>query len=184
MPAAYTIPMDSFLSPDFVLTAPLDKKKYSLECISGAKGTLLIFMCNHCPYVLHILPKLIKLIPEFQMQGIGVAAISSNDISRYPDDSPDKMAVLSEKWTFPYLFDEDQSVAKAYHAACTPDFVLMGKDKMTVYRGQFDNSRPGNPLPVTGSDLSRAIYHLVNELPPLVPQIPSIGCSIKWFETD
>lgn len=159
-----------------------DNKPYSLGEQSIDKGLLVIFMCNHCPYVLHIAARLSDKIRDYQQQGITVVAINSNDSSSYPDDSPDKMITLSESFgfTFPYLVDEKQDIAKIYQAACTPDFFLFNRDKKLVYRGQFDNARPGNQEPISGEDLTTAVNALLAASPVSRIQKPSMGCNIKW----
>ena len=148
-----------------------------------SKGTVIAFICNHCPYVKHINPKLVELANNYIQQGLSFIAISSNDVENYPDDSPEKMLELVRElgYPFPYLYDETQSVAKSYKAACTPDFFLFDENLELVYRGQFDDSRPGNDKPVTGRDLQAAIDRLLNGESPLEQQIPSIGCNIKWI---
>ncbi len=168
-------------APDFTLADP-EGKSYSLSDLSIDRGLLVIFMCNHCPYVIHIRPILVEKIRAYQAQGITVVAINSNDFSAYPDDNPKNMSFDSQKYgyTFPYLVDEQQEVAKIYGAACTPDFFLFDAQKKLAYRGQFDNARPGNDQPVNGADLSSAIDLLVAGKPLTVEQRPSMGCNIKW----
>lgn len=143
---------------------------------------LVIFMCNHCPFVKHILGDLVDLMPEYQAKGIAVVAINSNDVLSFPEDHPDMMARLAreKEFTFPYLYDETQDVAKAYHAACTPDFFLFDAERKLVYRGQMDDSRPGSGIPITGADLRAALDAVLKgkKVPP--EQRPSIGCNIKW----
>ena len=169
-------------APDFTLPIVtggiLNFKKYS----KNSKGTVVAFICNHCPYVKHINPVLVELANKYIQKGIGFVAISSNDAEKYPDDSPEKMieAVKQESYPFPYLYDETQEVAKNYKAACTPDFFLFDAEGKLVYRGQFDDSRPGNGKEVTGFDLKSAIEALLNGEDPVEQQIPSIGCNIKW----
>ncbi|NOR23463.1 MAG: redoxin domain-containing protein [Desulforhopalus sp.] len=168
-------------APDFTLPNPAGVH-YSLSDWSIIKGLLVIFMCNHCPYVIHIRQKLVEKIQEYQGQGITVVAINSNDFNVYPDDNPVNMALDSKThgYTFPYLVDEQQQVAKVYGAACTPDFFLFDAEQKLVYRGQFDSARPGNNEPVTGADLSSAIEQLVAGKPVFMEQRPSMGCNIKW----
>lgn len=168
-------------APDFTLPDPAGGR-YSLTDWSINKGLLVIFMCNHCPYVVHIRQKMVEKIQEYQGQGITVVAINSNDFNLYPDDSPVNMALDSKThgYTFPYLVDEQQQVAKVYGAACTPDFFLFDAEQKLVYRGQFDSARPGNNEPVTGADLSAAIAQLVTGKPVSLEQRPSMGCNIKW----
>jgi thiol-disulfide isomerase/thioredoxin len=139
-------------------------------------------MCNHCPFVKHIRSQLAQLARDYQAKGAAIVGINSNDVENYPDDAPDKMAleVKSAGYTFPYLYDKTQAVAKAYRAACTPDFFLFDKEKKLVYRGQLDNSRPGNDLPVTGADLRAALDAVLEDRAVPKEQKPSIGCNIKW----
>lgn len=157
-------------------------KIVSLADFKRAPALLVCFICNHCPYVKHIRPELAKLAREYQQRGLAVVGISSNDAAAFPDDSPAKMAeeVKSAGYTFAYLYDENQTVAKAYRAACTPDLYLFGKDRRLVYRGQFDDSRPGNGIPVTGQDLRSALDALLAGQPISQEQKPSLGCNIKW----
>jgi len=157
-------------------------KMVSLNDFGEAKAHLIIFMCNHCPFVKHILDGLVTLIKEYQAKGCIVVGINSNDVVNYPDDSPEMMARLVTKtgFTFPYLYDETQEVAKAYRAACTPDFFLFDSDKTLVYRGQMDDSRPGNGIPVTGADLTAAVDAVLEGRQVSQEQKPSIGCNIKW----
>jgi peroxiredoxin len=169
------------IAPDFTLTGP-EGKSYRLQETRIEKGLLVIFMCNHCPYVIHIRPKLVERIKEFQAKGIEVVAINSNDAANYPDDSPARMLEDAKNfgYTFPYLVDTDQAVAKAYRAACTPDLYLFNADKKLVYRGQFDNARPGNKEPVTGNDLAEAVTKMLEGKTISADQRPSMGCNIKW----
>jgi len=148
----------------------------------GAPALLVIFMCNHCPFVKHILLGLVKLVKEYQANGVAVVGINSNDVTNFPEDSPEMMAKLVKEvgFTFPYLYDETQEVAKAYQAACTPDFFLFDKERKLVYRGQMDNSRPGNNIPVTGADLRAAMDALLAGREVNPEQKPSMGCNIKW----
>jgi peroxiredoxin len=149
---------------------------------SNTPALLVIFMCNHCPYVKHIREGLAKLARDYRSRGVTVVGINSNDVASYPADSPAKMAeeAASVGYVFPYLYDETQEVAKAYRAACTPDFYLFDKDQRLVYRGQFDDSRPGNGVPVTGKDLRAALDAVLAGKPVPANQKPSIGCNIKW----
>ena len=168
-------------APDFVLP-DADGRTVSLSDFAGARGLLVVFMCNHCPFVKHIQIELARSAKRYQGKGLAVVAISSNDAEAFPQDGPEAMAREVEEfgYTFPYLFDETQSVAKAYTAACTPDFFLFDHECLLVYRGQFDGSRPGNDVPVTGADLGAAVEAL-SEGEPISPnQSPSIGCNIKW----
>ena len=154
----------------------------SLDDFKGAPALLVIFLCNHCPYVKHVCHDLARLGKEYQAKGVAVVGISANDASNYPDDSPAMMA--KEKagigYTFPYLYDESQAIAQAYRAACTPDFYVFDKDRKLVYRGQMDGSRPGNPIPVTGKDLRSALDAVLAGKPVSPDQRPSMGCNIKW----
>jgi peroxiredoxin len=168
-------------APDFKL--PDTKGNIiSLSDFEAVPALLVIFMCNHCPYVKHILDGMIELIKEYQDKGVAVVGINSNDVADFPEDAPERMAGLAKQkgFTFPYLFDETQQVAKAYHAACTPDFFLFDKDCNLFYRGQMDGSRPGNGVDVTGADLSAAIDALLQTKQPPAEQKPSLGCNIKW----
>lgn len=169
-------------APDFSLIN-VDGQTVSLSDFRG-QPTLVMFICNHCPFVKHIAPELARLAPEYQAKGVAIVAINSNDASMHPDDSPERMVQEVEErgYTFPYLYDETQEVAKAYHAACTPDFFLFDKDHRLYYRGQLDASRPQNGIPVTGSDLRAALDALLAGQPAPEKQIPSIGCNIKWRE--
>ena len=169
------------IAPDIDLTAP-DGESYVLADQQIDNGLLVIFMCNHCPYVLHIIARLADKIRTYQEQGLAVVAINSNDASAYPDDSPEKMIHLAKEFnfSFPYLVDEKQEVAKAYRAACTPDFFLFDDQRNLVYRGQFDASRPGNGVAVTGEELSAACDALLQGQPISGQQTPSVGCNIKW----
>ena len=168
-------------APDFNLPDTTGKI-VSLNDFQEARAFLVIFMCNHCPFVKHILYGLVALIKEYQAKECIVVAINSNDATNYPDDSPEVMAkvAIEAGFTFPYLYDETQKVAKAYRATCTPDFFLFDSNKMLVYRGQMDGSRPGNGIQVTGADLTAAIDAVLEGKPVCEEQKPSIGCNIKW----
>lgn len=170
------------LAPGFNLKDVCSGKYLGFEDIQGKNGTLVFFICNHCPYVKHINSELVKLGNDFIPKGIGFAAISSNDIEAYPQDGPEEMkkVALEEGYGFPYLFDSSQEVAKVYDAACTPDFFLFSKHKKLVYRGRLDPSTPGNGVPLTGADLRAAMEAmLVNGIISEI-QYPSMGCNIKW----
>ncbi|MFC6859006.1 thioredoxin family protein [Zunongwangia atlantica] len=169
-------------APEFELYDTVTDKTFDLEALKGPKGILIMFICNHCPFVKHVNPEIAKLGEEYQAKGFGIVAISSNDVENYPDDSPELMkeTAQSEAYTFPYLYDEDQSVAKAYDAACTPDFFLFDEDLELAYRGQLDDSRPGNEKPVTGKDLRDAMEAILAGEKVSEDQKPSIGCNIKW----
>ncbi len=171
-----------FDAPGFRLPEPLTGNWVSLEDIKGEKGTLVMFICNHCPFVKHVLDELIQIGNDYRNKGIGIVAINSNDVENYPDDHPDRMAELAREknFPFPYLFDESQEIARAYEAACTPDFDLFDADGKCVYRGQLDGSRPGNEVPVNGEDLRRALDQVIRGEEVPQDQMPSIGCNIKW----
>jgi peroxiredoxin len=168
-------------APDFRLP-DTDGTLVSLDDSRGAPALLVGFICNHCPYVKHVRHELARLAKEYQQRGVAVVGINSNDADNYPDDSPEMM--VREKaevgYTFPYLYDETQSAARAYRAACTPDFYVFDKDRKLVYRGQLDGSRPGNPVPVTGNDLRAALDAVLAGRPVGDDQRPSMGCNIKW----
>jgi peroxiredoxin len=168
-------------APDFSLPN-IDGRTVSLADFKDAKGLLVVFMCNHCPFVKHVAPELARLAKDFQPRGLAVVGISSNDVTSFPDDSPAKMAEESKSrgYKFPYLYDESQAVAKAYRAACTPDFFLFDKSRRLAYRGQLDSSRPDSGIPLTGADLRAAIDAVLAGNAPSADQKPSIGCNIKW----
>jgi peroxiredoxin len=168
-------------APKFRLPDPAGKI-VSLDDFKGATALVVAFICNHCPYVKHIRTQFAAFAKEYQARGVGVVAISSNDVENYPDDAPDKMAeeIKSAGYTFPYLYDESQQVAKDYRAACTPDLYVFDKGQRLVYRGQFDDSRPKNGRPVTGADLRKAVDALLAGHEVDANQRPSIGCNIKW----
>lgn len=169
-------------APDFLLPAANFNTNFNFEDCKGKKGTLVIFICNHCPFVIHVIDEIVMIANDYRVQGIGVVAISSNDIVNYPQDSPEKMAdfALKNKIDFPYLYDASQEVAKIYDAACTPDFYLFDNRDNLIYRGQLDDSRPGNGIPVSGSDLRNAIDSLLYNRTLNDVQKPSMGCNIKW----
>lgn len=168
-------------APDFKLP-DTEGQWVSRDDFRGKKGLLVLFICNHCPYVIHIASHLARMTKEYMARGIPVVAINSNDATKYPDDAPDKMKEEKAKrgYAFPYLFDETQKVAQAYQAACTPDIFLFDKNFELAYRGQYDGSRPSNNVPVTGSDLKKALDALLADQKPSAEQTPSIGCNIKW----
>ena len=170
------------IAPDFNLTDVTSSKMVSLEKIRGEKGTVVMFICNHCPYVVHVNEEIVRVANDYRINGFGFVAISSNDIENYPEDSPENMLIIAERndYTFPYLFDETQELAKAYDAACTPDIYLFDADLKLIYRGQLDNSRPGNSIQVTGRDLREALDNVLNNSPQRKNQKPSMGCNIKW----
>ena len=168
-------------APDFCLPNP----RGGQVCLGDFKDStalLVMFMCNHCPYVKHIADAFTLFAEEYQAKGLAVVAISSNDATNYPDDGPEKMAEESERrgYKFPYLYDETQEVAKAYRAACTPDLFLFDDSRKLVYRGQFDASRPGSDQPVTGADIRAAVDAVLSDSVPSADQTSSIGCNIKW----
>ena len=160
----------------------------SFEECKGENGTVVMFICNHCPYVIHIFREIVDIAHQYTNQGVGFVAINSNDIVNYPEDAPDKMSIVSKvlKFNFPYLFDESQAVAKSYEAACTPDFYVFDKKDQLVYRGQLDNSRPkmDPAIPVTGKDLRNALNLMIQGVSIPEEQYPSLGCNIKWKSED
>jgi thiol-disulfide isomerase/thioredoxin len=166
----------------FVLPDTVSGKDISLEEVKGNIATVIMFICNHCPFVKHINDELVRLANDHKNKGVGFTAINSNDIINHPHDSPDLMTQVAKElnYPFPYLYDESQQVAKAYDAACTPDFFIYDKHLKLVYRGQLDDSRPGNEIPVTGKDIRHALDCLINGQPLPELQRPSIGCNIKW----
>ena len=169
------------VAPDFQLQDPAGKY-FTLGSFKDQPVLLLMFICNHCPYVKHLRAGLVQLAKDYQPKSVALVAINSNDVTTHPDDSPAKMAEEAKAagYTFPYLFDEKQAVAKAYRAACTPDFFLFDRGRRLAYRGQFDASRPGNGIPVTGKDLRAALDAVLAGKVPSAMQSPSMGCNIKW----
>ncbi|APZ44982.1 thioredoxin family protein [Polaribacter reichenbachii] len=169
-------------APDFNLINTIDDEIYALNDLKGDKGTVIMFICNHCPFVIHVNAELVKMANEYEQKGIRFIAISSNDVENYPQDAPHLMKELAaqEKYSFPYLYDETQEVAKAYNAACTPDFYVFDADLKSVYHGQLDDSRPGNGKPVTGIDLRKSLNNILENKNPTENQKPSVGCGIKW----
>jgi peroxiredoxin len=168
-------------APSFEL-ADLSGRTLSLASFDGSPALLVAFICNHCPFVKHVRAGFAALAAEYQERGVAVVAIASNDAGAYPDDGPEGMAREAEAagYTFPYLFDESQEVAKAYGAACTPDFFIFDRERRLFYRGQMDGSRPGNGVPVTGTDLRAALDAVLEDRPAPGIQRPSLGCNIKW----
>ncbi len=169
-------------APDFTLPDTLSDKNVSLSDLSSEIGLVIMFICNHCPFVIHVQDEISKIAKEYGAKGIVFAAISANDVVNYPQDGPDIMKQVAHKnnYSFPYLYDESQAVAKAYNAACTPDFFVFDSHSELYYRGQLDGSRPGNNIPVTGESLREALDLVIaGQLAP-ANQLPSIGCSIKW----
>jgi len=169
-------------APPFRLPEPSTGRVVDSRELAGAPALLVMFICNHCPYVKHVRSGLAELARRFQERGVAIVGINSNDAVRYPDDGPRQMAHEAKEvgYTFPYLYDESQEVAKAYHAACTPEFYLFDGEQRLVYRGQMDDSRPGSDIPVTGKDLEAALDAALAGRPVSEEQKPSIGCSIKW----
>lgn len=171
-------------APHFNLPDPRTSKLVSLEDLKSDKAMVVMFISNHCPYVKYIQSKMAEVAKKYQEQGISFVAINSNDIKNYPADSPEKMREVAEQqhYTFPYLFDETQEIAKAYQAACTPDFFVFDKNLLCVYRGRFDDATPGNHHPVTGKDLVAALENILAGKSVDENQIPSLGCNIKWIK--
>lgn len=183
MPALTTIQIPlGYPAPEFELLDTISDKFLTLKELKSEKATVIMFICNHCPYVKHIVQVLINFANEYIPLGISFIAISSNDVKAYPEDHPDLMKKFAaiNNFPFPYLYDETQEIAKAYDAACTPDFMITNKYMEVVYRGQFDGSRPGNSIPVTGESLKEVLDLLIKGEKAPTNQIPSVGCSIKW----
>jgi peroxiredoxin len=180
---SYMLPLGR-LAPDFSLLNVVTGKQCTLESLKGSKGTLIIFMCNHCPYVVHLIDSLVSSAELLESKDINTIAISSNSIHSHPQDGPQEMAKLSfnKKFSFPYLYDKTQKIAHAYRAACTPDFYLFDASLKLVYRGRYDASRPGNKIPITGENLHKAVKIMHLKKPMLEMQYPSIGCNIKWHQ--
>lgn len=170
------------VAPPFTLPDTISGRMLSLDELRGEKGTLVMFICNHCPFVIHVNDELVRLGNDYASRGISLVAISSNDIESYPQDAPDRMREVARHYgyPFPYLYDESQEIASAYLAACTPDFFLFDSNSKLVYRGQLDDSRPSNGKPVTGRDLRAALDAVIEGKPVSQDQVPSIGCGIKW----
>ena len=169
-------------APDFILPDSVSGKQLSLNDLKGEIATMIMFICNHCPFVKHVNTELVKIANEYRNKGVGFVAISSNDVINHPADAPPLMKQVATqlKYPFPYLYDESQDIAKAYDAACTPDFFIYDKDLHLVYRGQLDDSRPGNEIPITGKDIRHVLDCLINGQAVPQEQRPSIGCNIKW----
>jgi len=169
-------------APNFKLIDVATKDLVSLENVRGEKGTVIMFLSNHCPFVKHVNDEIVRIANDYRVTGFGFVAISSNNIENYPQDAPMFMeeTAREENYSFPYLYDESQEIAKLYDAACTPDFYLFDAELKLVYRGQLDNSRPGNGIPVNGRDLREALDNILNNHPQRTEQKPSIGCNIKW----
>lgn len=179
--ASVMLPLGTF-APRFALRDVVSGQVYSLDSFQSKTALLVMFLCRHCPYVQHVQDQIAKLGLDYADTGLGIIAISSNDPAYYPDDAPERLKDLALRlnWRFPFCFDETQEVAKAYKAACTPDFYLFDEERRLVYRGQLDDSRPGNNKPVTGRSLRAAIDAVLAGKPVDANQQPSIGCSIKW----
>jgi peroxiredoxin len=175
------LPLDTG-APAFTLPDTISDRQVNFDGIRGSYGTLVMFICNHCPYVLHVAEKMTELGNAYLQKGIGVVTISANDIANYPEDSPNNMKLFADRYgfKFPYLYDESQETARSFDAACTPDFYLFDENDVLIYRGRLDDSRPESSLPVTGKDLSNAIDNLLSKRKQAVVQHPSMGCSIKW----
>jgi peroxiredoxin len=169
-------------APTFSLKDVTSNKTYSLSDFADNKGLLVMVISNHCPFVVHVRQELARIGRDYRKKDVAIVAVSANDADRYPDDAPDKLAAMaaSQGFTFPFLYDESQTLVKALNAACTPDFFLFDGSRRLVYRGRLDESRPGNASPVTGRDLRRAVDRLLSGEAPVEEQHPSIGCSIKW----
>lgn len=172
------------IAPDFKLLNVVNNTHVTLKELKGEKATVILFMCNHCPFVKHLNADISKVAKSYHKKGVNFIAISSNDIENYPQDAPELMKLLAvqEDFIFPYLYDATQEVAKTYNAACTPDFYVFNANLELKYRGQFDDSRPGNNMPVTGADLIAALEAILNHQNVNPNQKPSIGCNIKWIE--
>ncbi len=170
-------------APNFTLPDTISGKELSLEYLATAKNaTVIMFICNHCPYVIHVNEELVKIAKDYQNKGVQFIAISSNDVDNYPQDGPELMKKHAQTvgYPFPYLYDASQAVAKAYDAACTPDFYIFDEALKLVYRGRMDGSRPNSGIPVTGEDMRKALDNTLEKKPPLDIQLPSMGCNIKW----
>lgn len=171
-----------FKAPKFNLPDVISNKNISLNDIDQSKGLVVMFICNHCPYVIHVIDEIINIANHYQNKGIGFVAISSNDVINYPDDDPSKMKLFAQekKFPFPYLYDESQKTAKDYDAACTPDFSVFDKELNCIYRGQMDNARPKNDAPNDGKDLRKVLDYILENKEIDFEQKPSLGCNIKW----
>lgn len=171
------------VAPDFELLNPATGRRVRLSDVPAGRATVVMFLCNHCPYVLYVNPEIVRIVSEYQPRGVSFIGINSNDADNYPEDAPDKMPEHARAvgYTFPYLYDETQAVARAYDAACTPDFYVFDKQRKLVYRGQLDPSRPKrNPIPSTGEDLRAALDAVLSKRPLATVQRASGGCNIKW----
>ncbi|MBI1880238.1 MAG: thioredoxin family protein [Chloroflexi bacterium] len=170
------------VAPSFTLPDTVSGKEMSLTDLKSDRARVIMFICNHCPYVKHVQRQLVQLARDYQPKGVSFVAISSNDVAQYPEDGPGPMKELAERleFPFPYLYDETQDVARAYQAACTPDIYVFDKHLQLTYRGQLDDSRPSNPIPVTGTNVRLALDNILAGQPVSPAQKPSVGCSIKW----
>lgn len=168
-------------APNFHIKDTVSGNYYSLDDLKSEKATVIMFICNHCPFVIHVNPELVRMANEYKSKGVSFIAISSNNVETHPEDSPDKMSLVAKvlRFPFPYLYDKRQEVAKAYDAACTPDFYVFDGNLKLAYRGRLDDSRPGNDTPLTGTDLRAAIDGVLNGTS-IEKQYPSMGCNIKW----
>ena len=173
-------------APDFTLTDSVTNNSMTLSELRGEKGTVIMFICNHCPFVIHVNEEMVRVANDYRVTGFGFVAISSNDVENYPQDGPQQMweNARINNYSFPYLYDKTQEVAIAYDAACTPDFYVFDAEMRLVYRGQLDNSRPGNGIPSNGRDLREALDNILNNNVQRKDQKPSIGCNIKWKTTN
>ncbi|MFL2637600.1 MAG: thioredoxin family protein [Flavobacteriaceae bacterium] len=171
-----------FKAPKFELLDVVSNTVLKSENLFGKKATMIMFICNHCPFVKYVNKQIVEIANTYDSLGISFIAISSNDIVNYPEDSPEKMKKVAsiENYSFPYLYDESQDVAKAYDAACTPDFFVFNSNEELVYRGQLDDSRPGNDIPISGKDITNVFECILSSKPITINQKPSIGCNIKW----
>ncbi|EGV44338.1 thioredoxin family protein [Bizionia argentinensis JUB59] len=169
---------------NFSLKDTISDEKTTLQNAKGLQATVVMFICNHCPYVKHINAEIVKIAKTYKSKGVNLIAISSNDVANYPQDAPEKMKqnAINEGYIFPYLYDQTQEIAKAYQAACTPDFYVFNNDLLLVYRGQLDDSRPSNDIPVTGTDVRHALDCLIQNTENTKEQKPSMGCNIKWIK--
>ena len=170
------------IAPNFSLPDTISGKTLSLEELASKKATVIMFICNHCPYVIHVNPEIVRLTKDYQTKGVQFIGISSNDVEHYPQDSPENMKALAARvgYDFPYLYDETQAIAKAYDAACTPDFYIFDGNRRLVYRGRLDDSRPNSGRPLTGQDLRKALDAVLSNETVSEKQYPSGGCNIKW----
>ncbi len=175
------LPLDT-KAPDFNLPDAVTSNRYSLSELKGEKGTVIMFLSNHCPFVKHVNDEIVRVANDYRVTGFSFIGIMSNNVEAYPEDHPDLMLKAARKYhyPFPYLYDHTQEVAKAYDAACTPDFYLFNSELKLIYRGQLDNSRPGNGIPANGRDLREALDAVLSNSQVTGPQKPSIGCNIKW----